>query len=274
MQLASSMTNEVTGAGSSQDTATGIIRLQNAANSRIEHKVRLYLPVFQELWATLYELYAKNLQEESNVKVAGPSGPAETQRVDPGDFAPLVSVNIEASPTVENKEAQQQRYALLWQQVSADPRFNHEVIAKPMLRAWGIRNPSRAWVNPIQTQQNVMEAIQLFEATGYIEPAMQGDVHQLWVQMLGLYMQTPKFGMLPPEAQASMMGRMEQHNMYLQAIMGASGQASQQQSTEDGGGEVVPGQEAQTNAETGSRMSGALQQGGEAAAGMIDSGGF
>lgn len=261
MQLATGLTNEVTGTGSKQSTATGIVRLQNAASARIEHKVRWYLPAFKELYRVLYNLEAEYFDEELVLRITGTDGKKIDASINPSDFEADVDVIVQAAPTNEGKQQDMNNFQVLYQMLGMDPRINLEPILLKGMRAFGITDPKRVLASSVQTQQDALKAIADFMATGFIDPAMPQDDHNLWVQQLGMFTQTQQFLSLDPFYQALLQARLAQHLKYL-GIMDQQGQNVAQESPY---AEQAPGQdmaeESMGNVETGSRMAGANEQG-------------
>lgn len=266
MQLTNGLPEELTGGGSSQDTATGMMRLQEAASMRVKHRVKMYVFVFKKLWRKFYELEATYLDEDVAIAMAGSGAREMLSTADASSFEPTVDVEVIVAPTMESKQGQQSRLQVLWGLAGQDPRFNLKQIAYELLRTHGIRDPKSCWADPLQTQNDVMKTLAEFQTTGYMEPALPFDNHQMWFQMLSMFMQTAEFAQMDEFSQTIARGRMQEHLQYLGADAMTAGQVSQQ-AMNPGNNEVIPGQESATNAETGSRMAGANQQpgGGDAA---------
>ena len=229
LQNTSGVTDEVAGSGSEQRTATGIVRLQNAATSRIMYKVTTNLPVFEELYEILYNLAAQFLSDEIKVKFSGADGLMVADFVDPAEaFEPSISVEIEVGPGVTAREQRLMQFQQLAQMWSQDPRVDFRPIFLKGMRDFGFANPDRLWVNPVQVQHDVLKAIEQHRTSGIMYDAGPADNHMMWVQMLQMYMDGEDFRAMPMTAQQFVMARMQQHMAYLGLQQEQAGQLTQE----------------------------------------------
>ena len=236
MELTTGITKEVTGSGSSTETATGIVRLQNAAGARVNHKIKQLCPVFRELYRVLYDLNARFLDSDLTVRLAGKDGLHSFQTFAPSVFEPDVDVNIILPPGLESAQERQAKYMRWWQMFGMDPRVDPEPAFIEMQRAFGFQDPQAMWIPFEQTAQSAMEDIQEHMITGLIRPATAHDNHMLHMQLLQMYMATPNFMSATPMAQQQVAARLAKHQSFLQKLMAMQGQASQV--SNDGGGSL------------------------------------
>lgn len=272
MRMATGITDEVAGSGSEQRTATGVVRLQNAASTRIMHKVTLALPVLEDLYKILYDLEGEFLSESVRVRLAGPDGRLVSTRATPDVFEPSVDVEIEVGPGVTAREMRQQQFQILAQQWSQDPRVDFRPVFVRGMRDFGIPNPERMWASAAQTQNDVMAQIDKHRTSGTMQDAAAADNHMLWVQMLSMYTQTPEFQQMDPVSQQFAIARLQQHIAYLELQGQQSGDMAQSSPFAGGGGAQDEGEEAMGNMSAGGRLQGANAN--NAGAEAIESGGF
>ena len=264
MELHTGITQESAGTGSDQSTATGIVRLQNAASLRFKHKIRWFLPAFRELYAVLYDLEYRFLDQEVAIKMEGAhDGKYLFSKAGPEVFAPDVDVDVVLPPGLESDQERQQKWLNLWQMLGQDPRVDAEGPFCEMLRAFKIKNPKKWWLSSMQTQQNILDEIKDLEMHGCMRDAKPSDNHQLYIQMLQMFMATPKFSAMNPIAQGAVSYRLEQHNTAMM-MMGAAMPNSNSQVTpnpENAGNMMNTETDLNTEAQFSNANTGAQQEG-------------
>jgi len=258
MQLATGITNEITGS-SSQRTATGIVRLQDAAGVRIRHKVRLFIPAFKELYRILYNLESDFLDDEVAVQIAGEKGDSAFELFGPDKFQQSVDVEVSVAPNMATPQERQNKWVGLWQQIGQDQRFNFEPVALEMLRAYDVKNPRRAIANPAHSQEDALAEAQQFLSTGVYPLVRPTDNHEIHLQIMQFVEALPLFQEMEPTLQGNHENHKQEHLGFLQQQQGAA----QGGPPGGGGSETDLRTEAQFgNAVTGAQQQGTLPQGG------------
>lgn len=263
MQRTSGETDEKSGQ-TKHRTASGLMRLQEAAAARDQHRILLWTPIFEEIHMVSYELNAAFMDNEVAAGFDGLDGRRVFGRYGPTIFQPEVDVEVLLPHTMENDAEKQTRMITLWGLVSQAPQlWNVPEFQEELTRSMNFRHPKRLIASPAQSQYDAMQENQDFEATGYIAEPSPHDNHQLHYQIHELYKRSAEFLALPPEVQASMLRHCKTHEQYIQMQGGmAPGQAPMQPGME--GSTITPGEvegNARANAMLNMGPRGAMQQG-------------
>lgn len=261
MQLVSGMTDAALGE-SKHRTATGIVRLQDAAQARIDHKITWMLPQFKMLYSRLYELNARFMDGESIIRVQGENGKEwKDLVVGPQHFEPEADVVIELPAEQLNPAEERMKYIQLWQLIAQDPRFKVEAVQERLLRAFDIPQPEKAIARPAYAQKDAMREQMEWAASGITPEPSPHDDHQTHLMIHQMFMQTDDFRAAPPQWQQLFMNHLTWHGEMLRQITGQAQQSSQQSVAPMGAGDAVPGTSAQTETMFGNAQRGAAQQG-------------
>lgn len=220
MQAASGSSKEIAGTGSDQKTATGLVRLQNAASKRFQHKIRLMVPVLKGAMRGLYDLCARYCEEEYSFKIAGEEGGAVWKHYDPKVFSPNIDVQVEVGTGAGPEQATQLMEAL--KLAAGNPLIQAQELWSEFFKALGLKRVKRFFANTIQTQGDITKQFEMLMTTGIIEDAKPSDNHQMCLTILGALL-TQYGPMMPPDAMMRGQERLQQHQAYLQAMMAQMG---------------------------------------------------
>ena len=260
MQLNSGMTDAALGE-SKHRTATGIVRLQDAAAARIEHKITWFLPQFKKLYSRLYELEARFLDDEVAMRVEGQDGKSFAERYGPEVFVPEVDVDIVLPPEELNPSETRMKWIQFWQMVGPDPRWQVRPIQVELAKAFDIPDPYGVIAEPHLEQRKVFKENAEWAASGILPNATPHEDQQTHIMGHQQYVQTDEFRMSPPQWQQAFMNHMSQHGEYMQMMMKQAQQTAMMGTQPVGPGGPVPGVNTQTEAAFGNGNRGAAQQG-------------
>ncbi len=260
MQLTTGQTDELQGV-TRHRTAGGIKLLQDAAGMRVNYKISMFAPAFEELYTTLYDLEARFLSDEVAVRIEGADGKEFAGRYGPEAFETAdIDVEVELPPEATTPETRQQKAIALYQLVAQDPRFKFEPLAAELLRSFDIKHPGRVMSNSLSETQSIQADIEGHMATGIMREAMPSDRHDIAIPALQMYTASPTFQGLPPEWQETAIRRLTQHQQAQAMITG-----QMQENAQTGQGEMnntqAPGSDAMTEATFANGNMGAMQQG-------------
>jgi hypothetical protein len=273
MQSQTGMTNEVTGIGSRQRTATGLARLQQAASARIEQKTLYWTPVFEKIYMTLHKLNAAFLNKEYAAEIEGADGKmAYARYVDPTAFNAEVDVEVLLPDTMDAPQEKQAKAMQLLQIAQGNPQINQEPILELLAVAFDI--PKRSLiVDPAATQSDALYENEDLLSTGYIADPKPTDDHGLHWRVHTLALRTPEIA-ANRAARMALTKHMEKHQKYLSQMQQM--QAQNQMAAQGAGmGEPGAGQDAGAgvrgeasartesmfnNGQAGAAQAGAMQQ--------------
>jgi hypothetical protein len=260
MELASGVTREMAGAGSSSKTATGLVRLQDAAGARMEHKVRLFMPAFEQVYRTLYNLNAMYLEDSMAIRMEGEAGGEFTKHYGPEVFDGDIDVEIELSNVMETAPETQQKFLLLYEKLAQNPMIEERVLLEPLLRAFGFKRPKSVFKNSQTAQRDALRETQLILTSGTIPDPKPADDHATHMQIHTMQLNAPDFRALPLDWQQELARHMAEHEGYLQQMQAM--QAQQQMPMQpQGPGSPLPEADLRTEANFNNGMTGAAQQG-------------
>lgn len=222
MQAATGSSKEIAGAGSDQKTATGLVRLQDAASNRFQDMIRVLVPSLRDCYRALYNLYARHSNEVFEMRLTGRQ---PFKRYTPAIFAPDVDVKIEVGQGggIEAARATMEVIKL----AAGSPIVNQQPIWDQLFRDLGWKNIKRFRANNPDQQGDALQENAALEMTGIINDPQPQDNHQLHAQIHGLELQA-KGPMLPPDALARLQSHLSIHMAYLQQAMAANAQMQQQ----------------------------------------------
>lgn len=243
MKLATGLSDELAGMGSNQKTATGLVRLQDAAGARMEHKVKLFMPRFKQVYATLYLLNAMYLDEPTAVRLQGADGKFAFSKHNPDVFQADVDVQIELANMMEAGPEAAAKWQNLYKLVGQDPRVDAGLILQRMFRAMGEKRPKMFMASPVTSQADAMEENEAFKAYGYIPDPNPQEDHQQHLQVHQMFMQTQDFQAMSLQQPlwAEMFARhVGVHGAYVQQMQQANQQAQQAPTNPEGQGAPLP----------------------------------
>lgn len=265
-QRATGCSDEVAGTGSSQKTATGLHLLQTASGARFQFAVKQYSQPFVEAYQWMYDLNAMHLDEVYDMRIQGKDGGNVFKRYTPDVFAPNVDVNIVigAATGIEQANA--------WLNVikigNGNPILDMKPIWEKMFRAMGETHVRQFFASSADAPGDALGENEQCQLAGIVAPPKQSDNHQAHIQIHQMFMATPLFATLHPDAQQRMQGHLAEHMQYMQAQMAAMGQM-QQQALGQGPGGATPTQQSangRANAVFGMGQKGADHEGATAGA--------
>ncbi len=259
MKLATGLSDELAGSGSSQRTATGLVRLQDAAGERMAHKVRLFMPMFSEVYRILYDLNARYLSDEVAVRSLGEDGKAVFGRYGPDVFNADVDVNVELANVMESNPETRQKWIETIKLFGMDPLINQTLLRERVFRAMGEKKPKMFLANPQNAQGDAMAENLQLEAVGILPDPNPNDNHQLHLQIHQMETQTMPFMALNPQWQIALQKHMSIHNSYMQQQMMAQGQQQMAPSAAPPGGSLLPEADMRTEAMFDNGATGAAQ---------------
>lgn len=264
MKLATGLSDELAGAGSNQKTATGLVRLQDAAGVRIEDKVRLFMPGLKEAYRQLYDLNAEHLQKEIEVRIEGEQGQAVFQRYGPEVFEPDIDVSIELPNMSESGPEMVNKWLTLYKMAGQDPMVDRQMILERLFRAMGEKRPKRLLSGSASPQLDALEENKQVLATGILPDPKASDDHATHGQIHQMFMSTPEFMMLAqqnPVWAGQLKNHLAIHGYYMQQMQKQNEQAQQTQMMQQNQGAPVP--EANSRAENifDNSATGAQEQG-------------
>ena len=262
MQWLTGMTDEVTGLGSRHRTATGLARLQNAAQARVMLKLLHWAPQFRRLYAILHALNAAFLDEDVALKVEGVDGRDAYARYGSAQFSPEVDVDVILPLNMEPPEVRRQNLMALYTAVRGDPGWDTTDIKLDIGRAFGFRHPRRLVVSPSTASRDVFWENEDYLRRGFIADPRPSEDHALHLKGHGYVPSLPQFQTLPPVAQQAFAAHMEIHERYMEQTQNAaSAQAAQQVGMRNQDEAQAIRGEATAAAGMGPGWAGAAQQG-------------
>lgn len=263
MKLATGLTDELAGSGSSSKTATGLVRLQDAAGARMEHKVRCFTEGMREAYAVLYDLNADHLDEEVALRIEGENGRRVFKRYGPEVFDGEIDVDVQLSNQDDGPESMN-KWLQAYQMMGQNPMINQPLLIEKVLRTMGEKRPRAFMVNPALTQQDALAENAQYESFGTLPEPLPSDNHQMHLQIHQQATQSVQEMSRLPGWTMELQRHMSVHQAYLQQQQQQAGAASQAPA----GGEQQPGgpggspeADARTEAMFSNGQVGAQQQG-------------
>ncbi len=245
--LTSGITPQVGGSGAETKTATGIVRLQNAAQKRFEYKITIAIPAFREIYQWLYDLNARHNNEVYAMRIEGKDGGNVFAHYPPTVFEPNIDVYVEIGGGVGIEQAN--GWLNGYKVIGQDPLVNRQPLIDEFLRASGVKRIKRFRASSANALGDALLEDQQLMQTGVIADPKPGDDHQTHFTSQSQFEQTPQFQMLLPEIQARHRDHVAQHQTFLQQEQQSNAQAQQAQTTPQGPGATGAGPEANQRAQ-------------------------
>lgn len=245
--LTSGVTPQVGGSAAETKTATGIVRLQNAAQKRFEYKITTAIPAFREVYQDLYDLNARHNNEVYAMRIEGKDGGSVFAHYPPTVFEPNVDVYVQIGGGVGIEQAN--GWLNAYKVMGQDPLVNRQPMIDEYLKASGVKRIKRFRASSANAQGDAVGEDQQLTLAGVIADPKPGDDHQTHLQIQGQYEQTPQFMMLPPEIQARHRDHVAQHQTFVVKMQQANAQAQQAQTTPQAPGATGAGPEANMRAQ-------------------------
>ncbi len=258
MKIATGITDELSGA-SQQRTATGVVRLQDAAGERIDYKIVLSMPAFSDIYRQLYNLNARFLNEEVEVRMEG-AGQQVFARYGPEVFGADIDVDTELANTLESSPEAASKWAMAIKMVGMDPLVDRQQLLVSYFRAIGVKRPKKLLASSITQQSDALEENQQMLTSGILMDPRPTDNHAMHAQIHMLQMHDPVFQSLPEQWKTEAMRHLQTHLAYVQAQSQQNAQM-QQASMQGPSQSIAPEADARTEAMFGNAMTGAQQQG-------------
>jgi len=269
MKLATGITDEMAGAGSSQRTATGVVRMQEAAGIRMQDKVREWMPELQVIYRALYMLNAMYLEGDYAVRVGGDAAEQAFKRYSPDVFDSDIDVEVELGNVMETTPEMANNWRTLAPFCLNNPLIDQTQFMKKLLKAHGVQKPERLLASSMSAQQDALKENQMLSRFGYMPEPKAGDDHAQHLQIHQMFMQTPEFqqiALTKPVWAAMFQSHVAIHAAIAQQMQAAAAQAAQA-SQQAGAGQDAPGPtevpaaNAQTEEQFDNAAAGAAQQG-------------
>lgn len=262
MQDYTGLNNKLDGSAPNTGTATGMVKLQNAAGLRMQDKVRTFIPGFRELYRTLYNLNQENLRTEQFYRLEGEDGKRSFMQGGPEAFQADVDVDVVLADLMEGDPEKIAKWMQFGQFFGQDPIVNKKAMLERILRGMGERKPKIFINDPATAQIAASSENADWEAYGQMPEPNPTDNHQLHLQTHAPEMRTPEYA--DPLRKGELDRHMALHQGYLQAQQQAAAQAQAAQ-----GGAMGPpkpsgqgGVQDAANARTKNIMPGGAQASG------------
>ncbi len=231
MQASTGSTQELAGTGSSQKTATGLVRLQDAASKRFKQKIRRLIIPLKGCLRGLYDLCARNADQEYDFRIAGPDGGKVWKHYTPESFAPNVDVEVEVGSGAGPEQATQMIEVL--KLAATNPLIQQQELFTELFKALGLKHTKRFFASSPNQQGNALKESEGLMITGIIGDPLPSDDHQTHLTIHGMILQQAGQA-LPPEWTQRMMNHMAIHQAYLNQMMAAQGIPAQGQPGQGG----------------------------------------
>jgi len=261
MQDTTGVTPELTGQGSSQRTASGLARLQNAATLRIQHKIRKAAPVFNKLYRILHMLNRRFLDKSVPIRIFGAMGREAFASVDKEAFTTDIDVEVNLPPAMMAPQELQAKWIQLWQIVRPDPMFDAEPTAIELLRAFGMKNPRRSLSNGMSAQEDALGEVIDWMSMGVLPDVKPTDRHDIHVSLMLAFENSPEFSQSNEVTRQNWDAHKQQHMTFLEQQGEELGGLNQIQTSDQGPGDLLAGTSAATEAQFSNGDRGAAQQG-------------
>ena len=193
MRATTSNTEEFAGIGSQQGTATGVVRMQDAAGLMAEGKVKEWSASYIDLGRALVNLNAKYLEGEYAVRIAGTDGLDAFQRYKRTVFEADVDVEIELGNGMESGPEAAQNMRTLAPFCINNPLVNQSKFFRKLFKAHGEQRPSDMLNVSLTPQNDALKEYQQWSQIGYIGEPKPSDNHMTHLQIHQLQMQSPEF---------------------------------------------------------------------------------
>jgi len=261
MQNDSSITDEITGLGSRQRTATGMIQLQQAASLRHKLKLLEWQEDIEQVYLDIYRMNQLFLNNDVFARVESVGGDETPGTFSPIIFEPEVEVELNMPDSTEPPGLRQQRIMPFLQMAQQDPRFNFPYLVEQAALAFEFPNPRKVLADPGRSRTETMQDIADFVSYGILPDPMPGDNHQERLQLYAMFTQTPRFAELDDAAKIKFERHVKMHEDYLMQMQQMGGASGVPEATEPQY-PISPQVEERTEAQFQNGQTGAQQQGG------------
>lgn len=216
MVMGTGVTAELAGTGSEASTATGQVHLENAANKRIQHKIRWFSPAVRQLYRDFYDLNSEYLSEQVRIRYEGEDGAFAFVEAGPEVFGDEVEVQLADQTSGANPESINSALQLL-QLLNNDPLTNQLELRVNVFRAMGFKRPRLMLNNPATSPVKALSENRDWWGTGAILEPSPSDDHGIHLQIHTLILQTAMAQQsVPPSAIAAMQNHIALHQAYMQ----------------------------------------------------------
>ncbi len=253
--------DKLDGSAPNSGTATGIVKLQNAAGMRMQDKVRTFIPGFRELYRTLYNLNQENLRSAQFFRIEGEDGRRTFMQGGPEAFQSDVDVDVVLADLMEGDPEKIQKYMTFAQSFAQDPMINRKVLLERVLRAMGERKPKIFLNDPTTASLDASSENTDWEAYGQMPEPKDSDNHQVHLQVHGPETRTPEY------ADPLRKGELDRHMAIHQQKMQAQQQAQAQAASQQGAGQIAPSGQGPAQDQANSRANNMLGKGMKAGGG-------
>lgn len=215
MEAAPGVTREVMGTGTTAGTATGQMQLYQAANIRMQYRIKQWQPEHREAYKALYMLNGMFLTRETAVKLSGADGKDFVARYPPTVFEPDVDVTIVLGN--EASTADEVNRLMMWYKTfGMDPLVNRRRVMEEATRLMFPNNykPGEFILNPAGQARDAMRENEQWASIGAIRDAAPEEDHQLHMMEHLTFSQTPVWHIQPPNAQVVFIEHVKQHKSF------------------------------------------------------------
>lgn len=261
MKLSTGVTDELAGAGSQAKTATGLVRLQDAAGARMEDKVARLIPGYREAYKILYNLNANNLDEEVAARLEGDDGVRAFRRYGPEVFSPDVDVEVVLSNMMESSPELMNKWQSMFQMMNGNPMVEQTALIERVFRAMGEKKPKMFLSNPVNAQGDALEENGQWKNVGVLPDPKPSDNHQVHLQIHQMQAASSEAATKDPMWVQELQRHIALHQAYLAQMQQSQAQASQTNLEPEPQGMGMPEADARTNAMFDNGQTGAEQQG-------------
>ena len=223
MQNDTSLTDEVTGLGSSHKTATGLRALQQAASLRHKLKLIEWTEDIEQVYLDIYHMNRMFLNNDIFARVESVSGEEMPGSYGPDIFIPEVEVELNIPDSLEPPGVRQQRILPFLQMAAADPRLNFPYLAEQAALAFEFPNPKKILNDPARSRNDTLQDIADFVAYGILADPLPTDNHQERLSIYQMFTQTADYQNLDDGMKQKFEQHVRLHEDYAAQMQAMSG---------------------------------------------------
>jgi len=223
MQNDSSITDEITGLGSRQRTASGMIQLQQAASLRHKLKIIEWQEDIEQVYLDIYEMNRMFQNGDIFARVESVGGEEMPGSYGPEIFDQEVEVELNMPDATEPPGLRQQRILPFLQMAQQDPRFNFPYLVEQAGLAFEFPNPRKLLMDPGRSRTEAFQDIEDFVRYGILPEPLPTDNHQERLQIYAMFAQTPRYAALDDSMKVQFERNVRMHEDYMSQMMAMGG---------------------------------------------------
>lgn len=255
------VTDGISGQGQMSSKATTHQSLTQAAMGRIDYKLTWFAPEFEHVYADLYRLNARYLNEEQSVLVDHvPGQGAIFTKVRPSDFAGPDNVRVKLATRMDTSDVKQQRALQILQLLGQDPDIDRFKLKSSLLRTLEL-DPKQLLMNPAQQQGNALQENENCKALGVTGDVSPNDNHADHLKIHEMAIGVPEFEALPDDYKQNMIDHIRRHMVFFQQQMAMQQQSQMSAPPQDPSGSPMAQTDMITEGQLANGMTGAGQAG-------------